>query len=93
MFILVGIFGRLEPDQINRCEFFFLHRIRVNKSPSFSTFFLDKCDFVRQRVTGEIYIGGLITIIGRAVSLDFPSPEYVPVDNPPNFLLGRDAFA
>ncbi|CAI9260751.1 unnamed protein product [Lactuca saligna] len=59
---------------------------------SFSGFFLDKCDSIRQRPTGEIFIGGLITIIGRAVGLDFPDPEYIPVDTPPNFLLDCDTL-
>ncbi|CAI9270328.1 unnamed protein product [Lactuca saligna] len=40
----------------------------------------------------EIFIGGLITIIGRAVGLDFPDPEYIPVDTPPNFLLDCDTL-
>ncbi|CAI9288458.1 unnamed protein product [Lactuca saligna] len=59
---------------------------------SFSGFFLDKCDSIRQRSSGEIFIGGLITIIGRAVGLDFPDPEYIPVDTPPNFLLDCDTL-
>ncbi|CAI9273466.1 unnamed protein product [Lactuca saligna] len=61
-------------------------------SLSFSGFFLDKCDSIRQRSSGEIFIGGLITIIGRAVGLDFPDPEYIPVDTPPNFLLDCDTL-
>ncbi|CAI9299086.1 unnamed protein product [Lactuca saligna] len=59
---------------------------------SFSGFYLDKCESIRQRSTGEIFIGGLITIIGRAIGLDFLDPEYVPVDTPPNFLLDCDAL-
>ncbi|CAI9294080.1 unnamed protein product [Lactuca saligna] len=59
---------------------------------SFSSFFLDKCDSIRQRSTGEIFIGGLITMIGRAIGLDFPDPEYIPVETPLNFLLDCDAL-
>ncbi|CAI9260563.1 unnamed protein product [Lactuca saligna] len=35
---------------------------------------------------------GLITIIGRAIGLDFTDPKYIPVDTPPNFLLDCDAL-
>ncbi|CAI9271176.1 unnamed protein product [Lactuca saligna] len=66
------------------------HEARL--SLSFSAFFLDKCDSICQRTTGEIFIGGLITIIGRVVDLDFPAPEYIPIDTPPNFLLDCDAL-
>ncbi|CAI9281950.1 unnamed protein product [Lactuca saligna] len=59
---------------------------------SFSGFFVDKCDSIRQHSTGEIFIGGLITIIGRAIGLDFLAPEYIHVDTPPNFLLDCDAL-
>ena len=90
--LTTSIFGRLEPGQINRCELFFLRSMRRALPLSFSGFFLDKCDSIRQRSSGEIFIGGLITIIGRAVGLDFPAPEYIPVDTPPNFLLDCDTL-
>ncbi|CAI9286950.1 unnamed protein product [Lactuca saligna] len=90
--LTTSIFGRLEPGQINRCELFFLRSMRRALPLSFSGFFLDKCDSIRQRSSGEIFIGGLITIIGRAVGLDFPDPEYIPVDTPPNFLLDCDTL-
>ncbi|CAI9260507.1 unnamed protein product [Lactuca saligna] len=90
--LTTSIFGRLEPGQINRCELFFLRSMRRALPLSFSSFFLDKCDSIRQRSSGEIFIGGLITIIGRAVGLDFPDPEYIPVDTPPNFLLDCDTL-
>lgn len=54
--------------------------------------FLDKCQAVHQRTTREIHIMGLITITRRAVSIDFHTPDYLPVDHyQPNFLL--DSFA
>ncbi|CAI9291896.1 unnamed protein product [Lactuca saligna] len=61
-------------------------------SLSFSGFFLDKCDSIHQRTTGKIFIEGLITIIGRAVGLDFPALEYILVDTLPNFLLDCDTL-
>ncbi|CAI9286872.1 unnamed protein product [Lactuca saligna] len=68
------------------------HRLTYEELVSIMGFFLDKCDSIRQRSSGEIFIGGLITIIGRAVGLDFPDPEYIPVDTPPNLLLDCDTL-
>ncbi|CAI9263737.1 unnamed protein product [Lactuca saligna] len=90
--LTTSIFRRLEPGQINRCKLFFLRSLRCRLSLSFSAFFLDKCDSIRQRTTEEIFFRGLITIIGPAVGLDFPAPKYIPADNPPNFLLDCDAL-
>ena len=39
------------------------------------------------KTTGDICIGGLITLIGLGVGLQFPKSEYVPVDDPPLYLL------
>jgi hypothetical protein len=87
-----SIFGRLEPGQINRCELFFLYCMRHREESDFSTFLIYKCEAVRQRITGDIHIGGLITIIGRVVGLNFPAPDYLSVDHyQPNFLL--DCYA
>ncbi|CAI9303318.1 unnamed protein product [Lactuca saligna] len=55
--------------------------------PDFATFFLDKCDSLRTKTTGDICIGGLITLIGLGMGLQFPASEYVPVDDPPLYLL------
>ncbi|CAI9264189.1 unnamed protein product [Lactuca saligna] len=55
--------------------------------PGFATFFLDKCDSIRTKSTGDICIGGLITLIGLGVGLQFPESEYVPVDDPPLYLF------
>ncbi|CAI9303864.1 unnamed protein product [Lactuca saligna] len=82
------IFGRLELVQINRYELFFLCYIYKSKFPCLSTIFLDKCDSVQQQTTGEIHRRGLITIIGLAIGLEFPTPTYIPVDLlHPTFLL------
>lgn len=62
------------------------------EEPDLSTFPLDKCEAICQRTIGEIHIEGLITIIGRFVGLNFPAPDYLPVDHyQPNFLL--DCFS
>ncbi|CAI9296600.1 unnamed protein product [Lactuca saligna] len=55
--------------------------------PDFTTFFLDKCDSIKTKTTGDICIGGLITLIGLGMSLQFLESGYVPVDDPPLFLL------
>ncbi|CAI9296692.1 unnamed protein product [Lactuca saligna] len=55
--------------------------------PDFATFFLDKCDNIRTKTTSDICIGGLITLIGLGMGLQFPESEYVPVDDPPPYLL------
>ncbi|CAI9298079.1 unnamed protein product [Lactuca saligna] len=62
------------------------------QNSTIESFFLDKCNSIRQRTTGEIFIVGLITIIGRFVGLDFLAPEYILVNAPPNFLLDCDAL-
>ncbi|CAI9281638.1 unnamed protein product [Lactuca saligna] len=39
------------------------------------------------KATDDICIGGLITIVGLGVGLQFPDFDYVPVDDPPLYLL------
>ncbi|CAI9275979.1 unnamed protein product [Lactuca saligna] len=84
-----SIFGRHDPGQINILELYFLY-FMSNRSwscPGFATFFLDKCDCIRMKTTSDICIGGLITLIGLGVGLQFPESEYVPVDDPPFYLI------
>ncbi|CAI9276981.1 unnamed protein product [Lactuca saligna] len=39
------------------------------------------------KTTSDICIGGLITLIGLGVGLQFPKSKYVPADDPPLYLL------
>ncbi|CAI9299537.1 unnamed protein product [Lactuca saligna] len=88
-----SIFGRHEPGQINTIELYFLYCMTSRRwsCPGFATFFLDKCDSIRTKTNGNICTGGLITLIGLGIGLQFPDSEYVPVDDPPLYLL--DCFA
>ncbi|CAI9275491.1 unnamed protein product [Lactuca saligna] len=84
-----SIFARHEPGQINTVELYFLYCMSRHRwsLTDFTTFFLDKCDSLRTKTTGDICIGGLITLIGLGMGLQFPASEYVPVDDPPLYLL------
>ncbi|CAI9274367.1 unnamed protein product [Lactuca saligna] len=84
-----SIFGRHEPGQINIVELYFLDCMTSRRwsCPTFTTFFLDKYDNIRMNSTGDICIGGPITLIGLGAGLQFPESEYVPVDDPPLYLL------
>ncbi|CAI9296799.1 unnamed protein product [Lactuca saligna] len=84
-----SIFGCHEPGQINTVELYFLYCMTSRRwsCPGFATFFLDKCDIIHMKTTSDICIGGLITLIGLGVGLQFPESKYVPVDDPPLYLL------
>ncbi|CAI9303862.1 unnamed protein product [Lactuca saligna] len=84
-----SIFGRHKLGQINTSELYFLYCMTSHcwSYPGFATFFLDKCHSIRTKTTGDICIGGLITLIGLGVGLQFLESEYVPVDDPPLYLL------
>ncbi|CAI9267590.1 unnamed protein product [Lactuca saligna] len=91
--LLTSIFGRHEPREINTFELYFLYCMTSNhwSCLGFTTFFLDKCDIIRTKTTGDICIGDLITLIGLDIGHPFPESEYVPMDDPPLHLL--DCFA
>ncbi|CAI9268023.1 unnamed protein product [Lactuca saligna] len=84
-----SIFARHEPGQINTVELYFLYCMSRHRwsLTDFTTFFLDKCDSLRTKTTCDICIGGLVTLIGLGMGLQFPASEYVPVDDPPLYLL------
>ncbi|CAI9261829.1 unnamed protein product [Lactuca saligna] len=84
-----SVFARHEPGQINTVELYFLYCMSSQhwSFPNFATFFLDKCDSLRTKTTGDICIGGLITLIGLGMGLQFPESEYVRVNDPPLYLL------
>ncbi|CAI9286698.1 unnamed protein product [Lactuca saligna] len=61
--------------------------------PDFATFFLDKCDSLRTKTTGDICIGGLITLIGLGMGLQFPASEYLNHVKDPVYILPNPSIS
>lgn len=75
------IFARWEVSQITKTELFFLWCMIREDDPrlKFSSYFFQKCFETRARPTGDIYFGGLITIIANGLNHCITSPPYSPL--------------
>ncbi|KAL4554781.1 hypothetical protein LXL04_037386 [Taraxacum kok-saghyz] len=71
LILSTSLTSRRETGQLNSNELFIMYCMYKKFPVDFCDFFLEKCDLLRNRRTGDIGVGGLVTLIAQAVNLDF----------------------
>ncbi|CAI9294645.1 unnamed protein product [Lactuca saligna] len=77
------VFARKEAGQVTKNELLFLWCMTRHERPpipDFASFFFHKCTHMRSKTSGDICIGGFVTLLARGLDIELPD-EFQSVDS------------